>query len=47
MRSRLWTLAALILWLGVYPQPVIALLEPSLAPLAAEAPAARWSCCGK
>jgi len=33
-RSILWTLAALILWLGVYPQPMLAFLEPSLAPLA-------------
>ncbi|MBI5203265.1 MAG: NADH-quinone oxidoreductase subunit M [Elusimicrobia bacterium] len=32
-RSILWTLAALILWLGVYPQPMLALLEPSLTPL--------------
>lgn len=33
-RTILWTLAALILWLGVYPQPLLDLLEPSLSPLA-------------
>ncbi|MBI4346597.1 MAG: NADH-quinone oxidoreductase subunit M [Elusimicrobia bacterium] len=32
-RSILWVFAALILWLGVYPQPMLAFLEPSLAPL--------------
>ncbi|MCX5790062.1 MAG: NADH-quinone oxidoreductase subunit M [Elusimicrobia bacterium] len=34
-RAILWTLCALILWLGLYPQPVIRLLEPSLSPLVA------------
>ena len=32
-RAVLWTLAALILWLGLYPQPLLRLLEPSLTPL--------------
>ncbi|MBI4423635.1 MAG: hypothetical protein HY554_07910, partial [Elusimicrobia bacterium] len=34
-RAILWTLAVLILWLGVYPQPMIDLLEPALTPLVA------------
>jgi len=33
-RLILWVLAALILWLGVYPKPLLSLLEPALAPLA-------------
>ncbi|MEK7743954.1 MAG: hypothetical protein AAB578_06165 [Elusimicrobiota bacterium] len=32
-RAMLWTLAALILWLGVYPKPLLELMDPAVMAL--------------